>query len=226
MALITSRDTSYIFDVFAGATSAVDRYRVVDSIDLATPLGLTEFYATSWGNDDGWAEADGQMTLNETFELTPLGFVFELTRGTDGQAAWVDGLGSAVSQMINNSTVRFDVIEPVDYVLTASLSNDPSGTYTGQVVFDNTSLAIPPILNANASFGPTVLTGTLPVGSYRLSGVMGGLAVATNSDPGPDGGVANYDLRLELLVPEPSSVSMVAAGVFGLIAFSRRRVSR
>ncbi|MCR9094321.1 MAG: hypothetical protein NXI30_08895 [bacterium] len=223
IALITSRATSYTFDVWAGATSTIDRHRVVDAVDGAQNLFVNEAHATEWGNADGWATVDAAMLLAETLTLTSDSYLLEMSRTSTGEAEWIWGVGVAGAQLNNTSTYTFDVIEPVDYVLTVSLSNDPNGIYSGRLIFDDTSPAVPAILNEDTTFGPLALSGTLPAGSYRLNAVMNGLSPALSSNPGPHAGTASYDVTLELMLPEPSAVAMLAPGLLVLVGLARRK---
>lgn len=228
IALIRSRDSSALFDVSAGATSDVSRLRVIDTNAGAVDFGFAEGIDITEGNDDGLGNATGTLVLNETVELDLAtgAYVFEATRVSNGSGESLFGDGFGQSQLNNDYEIRFDVVEPVAYTLEAELDYTPSGPYDGRVIFRNVSPAVPAILNDDVPFGPTTLSGTLGIGTYRLHARGSGTALSTGGDPAQEAGSSSYAVRLELALPEPSLVPALGLGTLLLARSAARRQRR
>ena len=214
---LVSHTASYTFDVSAGATSTVDRQRILDSTTALSDFLVDHVYDAAGASSAGSAIASGALSLAETFTPTAGGIILGASRSSSGSAQTLSGTGIGFASLANNFEIVFDVVGTVHYDLTAFLAEDPNLEYHGFIRFDNTDPAIPPILHATSSIGTTVLTGTLTTGTYKLSGAMSGMVSATGSNPGPVSGTGGYGMTLALTVPEPGTMLLMALGLVGLL---------
>ena len=216
-----SRDSTVTFDVFAGATSQVDRLRVVDGMDTFADFPFHADYMAYDASSNGAGSASGVLDLTELISATENSIVIDAYRASGGAANSIVGVGVGSAQLNNTYNLYFDVVGPLDFVLTAYLENDPLGNYAGSILFDDTSLAVPPILSESSTIAPVVISGTLATGTYRLGAAMSGTTFANASSQGPFTGLGNYGMTLELFVPEPGLSALLGSGILWLVGLVR-----
>jgi len=213
-----SRDSTVTFDVFAGATSQIDRLRVVDGMDTFADFPFHADYMAYDASSDGAGSASGVLDLTEVISAAGNSIVIDVYRSSSGAANSIVGIGVGSAQLNNTYNLYFDVIGPFNFELTAYLENDPLGNYAGSILFDDTSLVVPPILSESSTIAPVVISGTLASGTYRLRAVMSGTVFANASSQGPVTGLGNYGMTLELFVPEPGFSALLGSGILGILA--------